>query len=156
MNESILDTMNRVEEGQPRARDQGPWVGWRQRLVLIRRNYSVQGGGLEPGNPLGDFQEVPVREESAIRADAGHNPQEDDGDHEARKDPYPHQAISNPQILNTSLSTIVSLRSAPVETNANGAPDSSANLAMYSRAFSGRSSNFDNPTVFSLHPGIVC
>ena len=50
---------------------------------------------------------------------------------------------------------IVSLRSAPVETNANGAPDRSANLAMYSRAFSGRSSNFDTPTVFSLHPGMV-
>src|SRR5262245_43708167 len=155
MNEPILDTMNRVEECQPRARDQGPWVGWRRRLILIWRNYSVQCGRLEPGNPLGDFHEVRVSEVSAIRAYAGHNPQEDDGDHEAREDPYPHQATSNPQLLNTSLSTIVSLRSAPVEINANGAPDSSDSLAMYSRAFSGRSSNFNTPTVFSLHPGAV-
>src|SRR5262245_11142098 len=121
--------VNRVKEGQPRARDQGPWVGRRRRLILIWRNYSVQGGCLEPGNPLGDFQEVRVREESAIRADAGHNPQEDDGDREARDEPYPHQATSNPQLLNTFLSIIVSLRSAPVETKATGAPDRSASRA---------------------------
>src|SRR5215475_845361 len=147
--------VNRVEEGQPRARNQGPGVGRRHRLILIWRNYSVEGGGLEPGNSLGDFQEVPVREESAIRADAGHNPQEDDGDHEAWEGPYPHQATSNPQLLNTFLSIIVSLRSAPVEMNANGAPDSSDSLAIYFRAFSGRSSNFDTPAVFSFHPGMV-